>query len=474
MPDEQGYQRLNKSYRSIATGLLAVGLAGSAFVAGSRLRAKQDVFSLSNDTTVQASALLKLTPERPAVKIDSMETATGNAHYRELMSSVLKLVQAHYVEKITPQEETKMAHGAIQGMLEAVGDPDTRFVDQKETQLLDDAASGRFHGIGAILALKQETVDNEKIHKLIVVTPMIGSPAEQAGLLPGDEIIEIGGKWVIGYDPGFAKLNKAMQNQDIDRLSYKKGWQAAEDKLKNGLSIADALEELTTKTSGDTKLKIARTGEKEPLELELEYHDTVVDPVTSRMLDKKGRIGYIRVAQFSQAAVKEFATELTKMRNAGAQGLVLDLRNSPGGLLDTATGIIAQFTGGGNLATIREMNTRRTIRVTKTKALPIPVVVLVNSGTASVAELAAAVLRESTGATLIGTKTFGDGLVQTPLILKDKSAALITTGKMLTPRGTDFSGVGLKPDKEVKVVTGGPDIQLSEAQKILQAKIGRS
>lgn len=462
---------MKNSYRIHVTWLIVIVLAAGTFAAGMRLRAKQDVFAMPNGSDVQASALLKLTPERPAVKIDSLGDAKGDTQYRDLLDNVLKLVQANYVDKVTSEVETKMARGAVQGMLEVIGDPDTRFVDPKETQLLDDAASGRFHGLGAILAVKSDKVEDEPVHKILVVAPMPGSPAEKAGLMSGDFITDVNGKWVIAYDPGFNKLNKAMQNQNIDRLSYKKGWEQAQEKMKNGVSIADALDELTTKTSGDTTLKVERPGRKDPLDLKVQYHDTIVDAVTSRMLDRK--IGYIRVVQFSAQASKEFKDELGKVRNAGAKAIVLDLRNSPGGLLNSATDIMAQFTGGGTLAIIREQNNRNTIRVPKTRALPLPVAVLVNHGTASVAELVAATLHESGIGTLVGVTTFGDGLVQTPLVLRDRSAALITTGKMLTPKGLDFTGIGLKPDKEVRSAEGGEDVQLAEAQKLLQAKIGR-
>lgn len=463
---------MKNRYNIVASWLVVVGLAGTSFYAGARLRAKQDVFVMPQGTAVQASALLKLTPEQPAIKIDSMGTAKGDAKYKDLVNSVLKLVQAHYVEKITAEEETKMARGAVQGMLDAIEDPDTRFVDPKETRLLDDAAAGRFHGLGAILALRREKSGEEEIQRLVVVAPMPGSPAEKAGLQPGDTIVEIGGKWVIAYDPGFDKLNKQIQNQDIDRLTYKKGWEAAQEKLKHGVSIADALDELTTKTSGKTTIKVERAGVKDPLDISLEYRDTIVSPVSSRMLDKN--IGYIRIAQFNEKAAKEFPAEIGKMRNAGAKALILDLRNSPGGLLTTATGVTSHFTGGGTLAIVREQTGRRTIRVPKTKAISIPVTVVMNGGTASVAELVAATLRESGVATLVGTKTFGDGLVQTPLVLKDKSAALVTTGKMLTPKGFDFTGVGIKPDKEVQPGHAKVDVQLAEAQKLLQSKIGRN
>jgi len=462
---------LKKTYGKIALWTVIAGVTAGAFLGGKELRSRQEFVALSGTLPVQASALLKLTPEQPPVKIDSMGTAKGDTKYRDLLNSVLKLIQAHYVEKITPEVETKLARGAVQGMLDVIGDPDTRFVDPKETKLLDDAATGRFHGIGAILALKREGQDDEATQKVVVVAPMPGSPAEKSGLLCGDTITDVGGKWVIAYDPGFAKLRRAIQHQDIDRLEFKKSWEAAESKLKGGLSITDALEELTTKTSGETTLTVERTGVKDPIEVKLLFHETRVDPVTSSMLNKN--VGYLRIAQFNQQAASKFAAEVAKVRGEGAKALVLDLRNCPGGLLDVATSIAAQFTGGGTVAIIREQNGRRPIRVTPTKAFSMPVAILVNGGTASVAELVAGTLRESRSATLVGTQTFGDGLVQTPLVLRDKSAALVTTGKMLTPKGVDFTGVGLKPDKEVRPGDSGSDAQLNEARRLVESKLSR-
>lgn len=458
---------MKKTYGRIALWILIAGMAGAAFTGGKELRARQEFVALSDALPVQASALLKLTPEQPAIKIDSMGTAKGDTKYRDLLNSVLKLVQAHYVEKITPEVETRLARGAVQGMLDEIGDPDTRFVDPKETRLLDDAATGRFHGIGAILALKREGENDDATQKVIVVAPMPGSPAEKSGLMSGDTITDVGGKWVIAYDPGFAKLRKAIQHQDIDRLEFKKSWEAAESKLKNGLSITNALEELTTKTSGETTLKVQRPGAEHPIEVKLQYHETRVDPVTSKMLTRN--VAYIRIAQFNRQAELEFGPEVAKIRSNGAKALVLDLRNCPGGLLDVATGIAAQFTGGGTMAIIGEQNGRRPIRAALAKAFSMPIAVLVNGGTASVAELVAGAVRESGAGSLVGTQTFGDGLVQTPLVLRDKSAALVTTGKMLTPKGFDFTGVGLKPDREVHQ----SDAQLDEARKVVEEQMRR-
>lgn len=453
--------------------MLAALLASSAFVAGARFRARQDFVAPPLDVSVQANALLKLTPELAPVPLESSSLGKSDSQYRDLMESVLKLLKRHYVEKITRVEETKMARGAIRGMLGSINDPDTRYVDTEERRLLDDAAGGRFHGIGAVLALRQEKKAEMEIRKITVVAPMPGSPAEAAGLKPGNAITKIDGKWIITHnpfdEPSLETIRKAVRNDELSRLSYKKALEAAQAKLKNGLSISDALQKLTTKTSGQLSLTIEQSERKPPLQTKVRCRDTIVDAVTVRTLSKK--IAYIRISQFSRQTAKKLAAALAKARAEGTKGIVLDLRNNPGGLLDAATEVEAEFTGGGVLVTIREPKRRHSIRVTKTRAIPLPVVVLVNGGTASVAELVAGTLKETGVATLVGTKTFGDGLIQTPLRLKDGSWALITTGKMLTPGGLDFTATGVVPDIEVADEDGRTDAQLAEAERILLSKL---
>jgi carboxyl-terminal processing protease len=151
------------------------------------------------------------------------------------------------------------------------------------------------------------------------------------------------------------------------------------------------------------------------------------------------------------------------------KGIILDLRNSPGGLLDSAAKVVTKIGGGGVIGKIQERGRTQVIKTAAVKRMKLPVVVLINSGTASVAELAAAYLHDVDGAAMIGATTFGDGMVQTPMLLKDGSAAVFSTGRMITTKGYSFDGKGIRPDKTVSK----PDAQLDEARRALQAKIGR-
>lgn len=457
--------------------MLVAGVAGGAFISGSQLRMDQTASVPVSTATVQANALLKFTPEFAPVSLG--KTSMRPDENRELLSSVVKLLRAYYVEPITAERETSMARGTVKGMLSALADPDSHFLDPTERKLMEDAASGRFHGIGAILAFKNEKLNGVDVLKLVVVAPMPGGPADTAGLRSGDVITHVDGKWVITHNPldtpEMKRLARGYINKEIKEAELRKASDTAAKMLKNGTNLGDALEVLTGKTMGTTKLTVERSGTTTPITYEkVQLRNTVVDSVASKMLGRG--VMYVRISQFNTKAVAEFTAQLNKaMKSTNKpKGIVLDLRNNPGGLMESANTITAKMTGGGIFATIQEKGQQKVIKSAKIQRLGMPVTVLVNGGTASVAEIVAGNLRENISATIVGAKTFGDGMAQTPLFLRDGSEAVFTTGRMLTSKGYDFNGKGIIPDKVVdaKEKRHG-DVQLSEAEKILQSKLGR-
>ena len=461
-----------KSKTSVSgTWILVSLLVIAAFIGGARLRDMQAAPEPLG-TSAQANAILKLTPEwSPTTLANAPETVSAN---RDLVSTVIKMLKAHYVEPITSEKETTLARGAVRGMLDSLKDPDSRFLDPTERKLLDNVGSGRFEGIGAVMALREEKIGDLDVTKLLVVAPMPGSPAQKAGIQSGDSITYVDNKWIITHDPfkevNLDKLAKAVRNKEVDELTYQKTYEAALKKLKEGLTVMDALEILTAKTSGLIALKADRPGVDKPIEVKIQCGNTRVDPVTSS--SPKPGIACIHISQFNPQAVKEFDSELKRALAGHAKGLILDLRDNPGGLIDSATGIASRITGGGVMANVENNSGRQVLRAPRENALKLPVAVLVNSGTASVSELVAGTLRDRNNAVIVGTKTFGDGLIQTPLLLKDGSAAVLTTGKMLTAKGLDFDRKGIQPDDYIKQIKA--DSQLDEAVKVLQAKIGKA
>ena len=464
------------SHKLKAIGIWALVIACSvgAFHAGEAIRGLRGSARTPKKVSMQASALLKLTPESAPISVETAKQTAGED--RDLVTSVLRALKSAYVEPITKEKETAMARGAVRGMIDSLNDPDSRFLDPAERKLLDDAGSGRFHGIGAVIALKKDKIGELDETKVLVISPMPGSPAEKAGLRAGDSITYVDGKWVITHDP-FAEahlkqLANSVRNGDLDALSYQKAYDAAVKKLKDGMSILDALDSITSKSSGEISLKVQRSGEEKPLDFKIRCRMTAVAPVIS--LPIKDRTAYIRITQFNKYTSVQFSAAWNRALASHAKGLILDLRNNAGGLMSVATDITARLEGGGVVANIESAaKVRRAIREPRTRGAGIPIVVLVNEGTASVAELVAGTLKEK-GAVLVGRRTFGDGLVQTPLLLKDGSAAIVTTGKMLTAGGLDFDGKGLVPDKEIRQSGSQTDAQLEEATKILQSKIGKA
>lgn len=330
-----------------------------------------------------------------------------------------KLVTDKYVGQYSVQA---MLHGAIEGMINSLGDPYSSFMEPGANQTFLEDLSGQIQGIGAEISLKDG--------KLLIVAPLDGSPAKNAGLKPQDEILE------------------------IDGLST------------SGMSLDEAISKIRGKSGTEVTLLINRPDFKAPQEFKIKRAVIIIKSVQWEM---KGNIGYIKITQFgddTSALAKQAADEIAA-KNPHA--VVLDLRDDPGGYLDAAVDVASLFMNRG-VVVKEQYKDGRTEDLQTTLAGTLakyPVYVLANEGSASASEIVAGALRDDRGAKIIGKKTFGKGSVQELETLKDKSAVRLTIAKWLTPKGKTIDKEGIAPDIEVNLSTEdqavGRDPQLDRA-----------
>lgn len=417
----------------------------------------------------------------------------------QLYAEVLDRLRTLYVDKLP--ENTALSYSSIEQMLASLSDPNTRLLMPGEAAAIKAAEEGKFTGLGAVLTVKKSSPADKTSseREITVVTPLPGSPAEAAGLLPGDKITEIDGKWIapihlwsremgmftdrVGRAEYQWRSDQAPDPEDEEKpaatAEERKKAQEAADKLANrwltSTDVQSALETLLTHSSGEHTLAIERAGEAKPRQVKITFGSVEVPPVSTRLLP--GNIGHIQVRQLSGAAVAGIAAGLKELKDGGAQSLVLDLRRSPGGSLEAAQQIAGLFVPTGTLAILQSRDdkrklTDRTLPV-KPPASSAPkfgsVAVLMDRGTAGSSEVLAAALRDHGVAKLYGGTTFGDGTEQTIMPLDNGAAVSITSGKFFSPKRLPYDGKGLKPDV---VVPAGPglDKQLEQAVKSLRAQ----
>lgn len=328
--------------------------------------------------------------------------------YREMktLARAVELIRQDYVDEgKTGYEE--LIYSALRGMLEEL-DPHSDFMDPKDFKGMQEDTRSEFGGLGVVVGMKNE--------RLTIVAPMEGTPGFRAGLLPGDVLLEIDG-------------------------------QSAEK-----MSLRDAVDKLRGEPGTSVKLVVGRQGAPDSLSFNIEREVIKVPSVRgAKVLEGEGpRIGYVRVTQFSEPTGKEFARALDGLEKQGIDGLVIDLRFNPGGLLGSAVEVAGEFLPGGALVAYTEGRSasaeRRYLAPGKgRKPREYPVAVLVNGSSASGAEIVAGALKDSGRALLVGETTFGKGSVQSVISLPDGSAVRLTTAKYFTPGEQPIHEKGVTP-----------------------------
>lgn len=310
-------------------------------------------------------------------------------------------IQDKYFTKV---DEKKLVNGAINGMLDALDDPYSDYMNKEEASSFNETISSSFEGIGAEIQQKDSNI--------VIVSPIKGSPAEAAGLKPNDIVLSVDGK-----------------------------------SLK-GLSSTEAVTLIRGKKGTKVKLVIQR-GQEDTFEVDLTRDTIPVETVYSEMLEDN--IAKIQVTTFSEHTTTELVSALKDMKGKGMNGLVLDLRGNPGGIMEEAINIASMFVPKGEIlfqVEDREGN-KQILRSDNDSPIEFPTVVLVDKGSASASEIVAAAVKETVGIKIVGEKTFGKGTVQTAKELEDGSSLKYTTSKWLTPKGNWINKKGIEPDVKV-------------------------
>jgi carboxyl-terminal processing protease len=334
-------------------------------------------------------------------------------------------------------DSREATYTAIQKMLETLGDPFTRFLTPNQYRSLQVNTSGELSGVGLQIALDPETGELE------VITPIAGSPAEQAGIEPRDRILAIDGK------------------------------------LTSELTLDEAAARMRGPIGTTVTLKIqGKAGE--PKSVELVRDRIALNPVYAT-LDTSANgvpVGYIRLTQFSANAPTEVANAIDQLEKQGAEGYILDLRNNPGGLLQAGIEIARMWLDKGTIVyTVNRQGTLGSFDAFGSALTDDPLVVLINQGTASASEILAGALQDNGRAKLVGEKTFGKGLIQSLFDLSDGSGIAVTVAKYETPSHRDIHKQGIQPDQEVSLepialtqVGTAADSQYQAAIKLLTSK----
>jgi carboxyl-terminal processing protease len=370
----------------------------------------------------------------PAISSQASDapTATAQPSTEELFSPFWQawdLVHTRFVDQ--PVDDTALMRGSIVGMLEALGDEHTSYMDPDQYLQANTELSGEYEGIGAWVDTGGEY--------LTIVAPMPESPAEKAGVKAGDVIIGVDGEDMTGIDPTLV----------VHRVLGPKG---------------------TT-----VRLTLKREGTPDPIEVSVVRGSILVPSVESKMLD--GDVAYVQLLTFGDETTSDLRAALSTLMAEGPRGLVLDLRGNGGGYLNTAVEVTSEFLAEGVVLTERFGDGNEEVYRARSggPATEIPMVVLIDAGSASASEIVAGALQDHGRAILVGETTYGKGSVQDWVTLDgDGGAVRVTVARWYTPNNRQINEAGLKPDLEVLIseedIAAGSDPQLDRAIEALLAQ----
>lgn len=335
---------------------------------------------------------------------DAVGTTVLSDEVQKKITELMRYINLYFYDEI---DNEKLAEGMYSGLLEGLDDKYTKYYTPQEYADLQISATQNYYGIGAALSQERESMQ-------VTITHVYeGSPAQEAGLRDGDVVVMV---------------------EDIEAVS---------------MELSDLVTHIRGEEGTNVHLQIYRTGEPKYLEFDVKRANIDLPTVEHRLLN--GNIGYIQILDFGEPTVKQFEEAVTDLEKQGMQGMILDVRDNPGGMITAVTGILDDILPKGTTVYIQDKyGKRQDYTSDDEKKMDYPLAVLMNGNSASASEILAGAIRDYEYGTLIGTTSYGKGVVQSILELDDGDAIKLTTAKYFTPNGENIHGTGIKPDIELE------------------------
>lgn len=376
------------------------------------------LFSFFIGTTVGGKQLREVNAKNDASTLLTQVKDEHDSQDLKAVSEVIQIVKDKYIKDV---EMETLTSGAIKGIIDSLGDPYSVFMNKKEFQDFISSLEGSLSGVGIVLGIDDSTQD------IIVVSPIKGSPAQKAGILPGDIIVKVN------------------------------------DTELSGKTLDEAAGMIRGEKGTKVTLYIKRNQNSDLIKLELVRDNIRISTVDYNIVDDAAKIGYIRISFFDSQTYNDFKIALDALQKQKIRGLVIDLRDNPGGSLDETVKIADEILGEGLIVYTEGKNGNRLGEYFSDESkASVPITVMVNENSASASEILAGAIQDHKAGKLVGAKTFGKGSVQEVFSLEDGSGMKITIAKYYLPSGRCIDGKGIEPDFSVKNPEGSNSFDLSK------------
>jgi carboxyl-terminal processing protease len=357
-----------------------------------------------------------------AQKGDGNQTLSGSTQIK--MNALEKIIETYYLNDI---DEEKLEEGIYKGLLSGLDDPYSVYYTAEEYEEYMQEASGTYFGIGVLVSQDEDT------GVITAVRIFEDEPADKAGMKSGDVIYKVEGKKVTGED------------------------------------LSSIVEKIEGEEGTKVNITVYRKSENKYIDLEITRDEVTVPTVTYKMLDKKNKIGYIQIAEFDQVTYKQFSKALKALKKQGMKSVIFDLRDNPGGFYNIVCEILDDLLPEGTIVYTKDKYGKEEKQTSDANCLNLPIVVLQNGNSASASEIFAGAIQDFKAGTIVGTQSFGKGIVQSILPLNDGSAIKLTVQNYYTPNGTNIHGKGITPDVKVEADSDSKDdVQLLKAQEVIK------